>query len=426
MFDLSVKPLEYGPNELSDWYVNSFDEIIQATIDFRNDFPYETTTLLCELIRSDYALNFIAGTKTILKSSPRDWNIHEKVRFVRDSYESIYQNFAFISFAIKYKTEGTSNLRSDWFYPYKAKDKINKGSDNWVVGSENVTGKQFVLQNSKLFDWLTSNYKELLKNVRNGDSHYKTLIIEDSVFLLDGINSEEITDSVEFLCEYLFACHKIMYELYSHLLISHRFWILPSVLLTFSHDFKYKKRDVVYNLLQSIFDKVQKRKIEKNAETPIPNPDDDLRKSFLFFGVLMHAAIIVVWDILEENKELINNLLLPISMQISIAQMRDMQKEAVVEILNIFRLSSAKIEQFIAKNEVVFYEELKIQDYENIDLLNEIDSYMNSLKKALKTNEKSSLMLFTILPAAMSLVIPLGKLHNEFKEIFIPLTNGIT
>lgn len=75
LFDLTIKPLKNGPEDLSNWYVNSFDEIIINAHRFSKDFRYEVTTLMCELIRSDYALNFLAGSKTILKRPLEDWSI---------------------------------------------------------------------------------------------------------------------------------------------------------------------------------------------------------------------------------------------------------------------------------------------------------------------------------------------------------------
>jgi len=420
LFDLSIKPLKNGPEGLSNWYVNSFDKIVCNANDFNNDYKHEVTTMLCELMRSDYALNFLAGSKNILRRSLAEWSVHEKVRFVRDSYESIYQNFAFISFISDYKKANVNGYRSDWPYPDKSKDGIRyKSNDNWNFAGEKVTGKNYILSSSRIFSWLSLDQKRLLKNVRNSDSHYKTIILDESVFLLDGKKSVEITDEIDELSDYLLACHHIMYELYLILLAEERFWILPSVLLTFNNDFGYNKKEVAYDLLQHVFDRIQKKELESKSKDGKPKLGDDPMKLLTFFGSFLHGSLIDIWNIFEENKTNIDELLKPINKEISLEKLRNLQKESILEVLNFFRMSGAKINQFIDKKEVVEYTELEMIDYEDIDLLSEMDTYTNSLKRALEAKDHGSMLIFTILPAAMAFITPLGKLHEKFKDIFV-------
>ncbi len=421
LFDLGCQAIEKWPDDLSNWYVNSFDKLIENAKKFNKDYKYEVTTLLCELIRSDYALNFMAGSKNLLKNPLEIWSIHEKVRFVRDSYESIYQNFAFITFISDYNKSDVENYRSDWYYPHKSKDGIRHGEnsdDNWAYAGNHVTGKQYILSTSRIFSWLSADQKKLLKNVRNSDSHYKTIIIDDSVFLLDGDKSVEITNDIDELSDYLLACHHIMYELYVILLSKEKFWILPSVLLTLSEDFGYNKKEVAYGLLQHVFERMQKKEAKDKSANGKSKLGDDPKKLILFYGFIMHGALIGLWDILEDSKDDINELLQPTGKEFSTDKLRNLQKEAILEVINFFRMSSAKIEQFIDKKEVVEYTELEMQNYESIDLLEEIDNYTSSLKRALEAKDHGSMMLFTILPAGMAFITPLGKLYEKFQTVF--------
>lgn len=417
LFDFSMKPLAYGPEKLSDWYIDNFENVLTDTERFVEDYPYETTTFLCELVQSDFALNFLAGSQTIPKANLDDWDVHQKLRFVRDTYESIYQNFGFITFAIDYDKQKVESYRSDWFYPHKAKDGINKGLDNWYDEAEKIVGKQYILRFSKLFQWLSDDQKLLLKQIRNSDSHYQTIVLDGSVLLLDGSESRDITDDITDLSKYLLSCYRIMYEYYIRLIIHHHIWLLPTVLLAFNEDFNFKKREVTYELLNTIFERIKARDDDKQKNKN-QKLGDNIKSLLTFFGIFIYGSVFGIWNILEERKPLIDNLLVEIDRKVSLDIMRQLQREAAIEVLNIFRMSRSKMDQFSKDAEEYVYVPLTMADYDNIDLYKELTSYTDQIRVLLQKKDMKNLKWYTILPTIMSVIMPLGKLANNFKDIF--------
>lgn len=65
IFDFFVKLLEYGLEELFDWYLLFFDDLINKVISFREECLYELIIFFSEFIRSDYVLKFIVNNKII-------------------------------------------------------------------------------------------------------------------------------------------------------------------------------------------------------------------------------------------------------------------------------------------------------------------------------------------------------------------------
>ncbi|MFZ2899392.1 MAG: hypothetical protein WA004_12260 [Saprospiraceae bacterium] len=410
--DISPKELSENSRELSKMYLDEFSTYLLNSEKLKNNYSYEIVYLTTELVKSDFALKIMGDFNAIFKKDTSAWTIDEKVRLIRDTYESIYQNFILITLCMSYSDEYMECLRSDWFKPFEAKDKILKGEDNWMIGEDKVVGKYYLLKTSPMFKFFLDNDKELIKNIRNSDSHYKTMIVGGNVIMLDEANSANITSDVNRIFIQLLDCYRAAYGFYINIFSFKRYWIAPVLGLTFKKELNIKDRAVIYDLISGLIN---------NDKKSIKNMKDSskvIERTVAFFFVVIYFLNIKLWRILEDEKKFIDKVSSKFSKKFSLEVLDTTRKESVIEIVNFFKIAVAKIDQFATGADKPIYDKIKVEDYSEELILDEFEKFSKKMQEVLQSERKDDGILFGMLSFGMALLTPIGKLKERFETLF--------
>lgn len=309
-------------------------------------------------------------------------------------------------------------LRKDWFIPEDAKEYFDRKNNPWKIGKRVVSGKQWILKNCELFKTYGGDIF-LINKIRNGESHFKTIINDRNVILIDGKNTTNITAEIENLWLFLQNCLTISKEFHLRLIVLHRFWITPAILLTIPQKFKYRKKIVLFDILKDVQKEGKKAKIDFSDNSK-------MEMLQVFFFSALEFTLSGIWQDLKSNQVRIDNFLAKAGLHLDLVIVDELRQNALDSIYEILAIFEGKVKQLIFKEnitEITISEGAKSAE----DLLDKIGDISNQAKQILTFSQVEQIeagktfMLFSGISLGMGLIIPLHELKKSFKNLFVEI-----
>lgn len=426
LFDFSPSSLKNGSQDLEEFFKSNLDTWIANAKKLRDQYPVEVAKFFAELFRSDFTLKFMYDGKEMVKHDFSSWSYDRKLDFISDLWENMYHYFSFLTFSISYEEDLVNRLRPDWFLPEEAKQYKDRKAIKrpWQYRGKPTTGKRYILQKCPLFSYCPSG-TDLVPIIRNKDSHSKTIVREDKVILLDGKNSRDITKEVDMLSAFLLDAFYVTYEFHMRLIVLHRFWMMPAILLTIPEKFNYKKRIVLFDLFCDIKEK------EEQAKKKSKRREEDLHnKFFIFVATGIDYTTNQLWEHILEEKPFIDNLLNHAEMEMDASKLKNIRHEVYIAVTYAFYLAKMKIKEWVFKEKVTIVE-IDAANIETFDLYVEIKEFGEMLRNVLELPSKEKedafkqLLLVGILLFSQLVFAPLSNLQKSFKTLFIEKTKAL-
>lgn len=426
IFSDATPTLSEGNVELEEFYRNNYSGWIDNAKIIRDNYPLETAKFWTELFRSDFTLKFVFESQNLRKTNPAEWPLQRKVTFIRDAFESMYNYYSFPTFCTLDVPQDIEDLRIDWFKPSEAKEFSRSKRNLWKHGGQKVSGKKWVLHNCKLFEY--SNVElSLLSKIRNGESHYKTIVYNTKVYLLNEGRTRDITEEINELAVFLYDCYLLTTDFHLRLIAIHKFWIFPSILLTIPEKFGYRKKNILFDIINDL-NKKNKEKIKISELPELPGNVKKNNKGIpvlaIAFLAMMEFSVEKIWVTFLDEKESINKLLGPVNLTLDIEELARIKRMSRIEIVNILYITKEKIKELVFGKEVRPIENVTVDNIDQFDFERKKKDFLETIEKLYESikekslNDKLLYLFLLILPIGFIILMPIAKLQENYKRLF--------
>lgn len=421
LFSSELGTLNDAPINLESLFRNGMSSWVSNAIKIRDDFPVQVAKFWAELFRSDFTLKFMIESQKIVKPKIESWTYKQKIDFIRDSFESIYTYFAFLTFCMDYSPQKINSLREDWYIPSKAKEFSRKKNNPWIVSNNVTSGKGWILNNCELFKFSPVNIK-LINQIRNKESHYQTIVTDDKVIILNEGSTREISAEVDILTKFLSNCLYITFEFHMRLIVLENFWVYPSIILTIPQQFDYKKRNILFDIIKGISNNNKAEKESKTIKNKEQKEKENERLQTLIL-VLLEYLYKNMWETFREEEESINKLLNCVGRELDIINLNKAKSKSLIELLNIFYMFKQRIKKDIFKEDVLI-EQITEENIEKFIYEEEEEDFILTLNRVLdlkntgKKDEYMRVFIYGLIGASMVLFSPIAKLKESFSLLF--------
>ena len=390
--------------KLQKYYQKNIEKWIENANKFRFDYPEETGKFWAELLRSDFTLKFAYDSQKLAKANLMNWTNKEKVDFLRHTFESVYNQFAFLSFSINYDKNRIKQLREDWYIPESASTLGVNKKNTWKIKKKPVSGKKWIVKKSELFKLYPYDIS-LWFDLRQGDSHYRTIISESKIILLEEGKTQDISERVDKLLGFIYDCTMISMDFHTRLIFKHQFWLTPAIILTLPEKFNYRKKVVPFEILQDMLG-------SKEGEKSKAKFDDRIMKIFM---LIAEYSMFHIWGAIKNKQELMDRLLSSKGLKVDIAKINETQETGFVDFFNMLLISKKKLNQFLFDKEIEL-REVNSENMNDFDFQQELMELKTVALEGLKNEErkgKETVFLFLIINLAYGMLNPISKLVNN-------------
>lgn len=424
IFSDATPTLSEGNVELEEFYRNNYSEWIDNAKIIRDNYPLETAKFWTELFRSDFTIKFMFESQNLQKANPAEWSLQRKISFIRDAFESVYNCYSFLTFCALDVPQEIEHLREDWFIPSKAKEFSKSKRNPWRQGADKISGKKWVLYNCKFFEFSNIDLS-LFSKIRNGESHYKTIVNDKKVFLLNEDRTRDITEEINELAVFLYDCYLLTTDFHLRLIAIHKFWIYPSILLTIPEKFGYRKKSILFDIIKDLNKKdKEKIKISELTEETAQENNEEIPVLAIAFLAMMEYSVEKIWDIFLDEKESINKLLGPVNLTFDIEELARIKRMSRIEIVNILYIAKEKIKEFAFNKEVTPIQNITVDNIDQFDLELEEKDFFDTIERLHKSiyeknlEEKLLFLFLLLMPVGFIIIMPIAKLNENYKQLF--------
>jgi len=243
---------------------NNIDNWTHNALLIQEQYTFETSFYLTELLRSDFTVSFFV--KSFELSKNEKITLKDKVDFIHNNFEFAYFYYSFIAFCHNYRLHYfEEEVYSNWFKPYKAKEFPRSGFRKWEVNGKITSGKNWTLHACPLFNY-SPQERTLIKRFRNDESHCKLVVVGEKIFLLDNKDTIEVSQEAEELFDFLNDAINISGFFITQLLLKHHFWIPSVILCLHGEKLNYNVRTPIFSEVFSILSPPKKKKINLKSK----------------------------------------------------------------------------------------------------------------------------------------------------------------
>jgi len=402
--------LQNSDVKLQKYYQKNIDTWVENANKFRLDYPEETGKFWAELLRSDFTLKFAYDSQKLVKANLKNWTNKEKVDFLRHTFESAYNQFGFLSLCINYDKHRIKQLREDWFIPESASTLGVNKKNTWKVKKKIVSGKKWIVKKSELFK-LYSYDISLWFDLRQGDSHYKTIVSDSKIILLEEGKTKDISGRVDKLLGFIYDCTMVSMDFHTRLIFKHQFWLTPAIILTFPKEFNYRKKVVPFEILQDVLGSKEDKKSKVTF-------DDRIMK---IFTLIAEYSLLHIWESIKNKRELMDKLLSPKGLKVDLGKINEIQETSFIDLLNLLLITKKKLNEFLLDKSIEL-KEVNSENMADFDFQQEFIELQKVALEGLKIKEregKVTVFIFIITNLAYGMLIPISKLVNNFKSLFV-------
>lgn len=318
------------------YYTGSLESWISNAGKIKLDYPEEIAKLWVELLRSDFSLQFIFDAQKYLTEDTNTWSYEKKVSYIRDSYESVYAKFIMLALCCEYSKERVSRLREDWFILDTGKSFDPKMPSAWSHKGDNISGTRWIMKNNLLFKKYSLD-TDLWAKIRLSSSHNRIMVGNDSVVIVNGEASEEISQKIDSICEEIYNCELIALDFHAKLLVFHEFWIPPYIIATFPDTFNYDLKFVAFNMLNSFLQPTRK----KGGKTEVSD------RAISFLGLVFKYFMNYMWESIVDDKVYIDLLTKPKGIELDVTKVGVLRAEALLDALNLILGTKSSLQYYL-------------------------------------------------------------------------------
>ena len=414
--------LPYSDPALSDYFKLNKAEWIKRAKELRTDYPVETNLFLANIYRSNFSYKLIYDRISVIHKKPR-YTVHEKIRILKNAYESSYHHFAFLTISSNYQHLKDS-LYEHWYVPNKAREFDKNTNSGWKNDQgDQVSGKKWTLLNCSLFDNAPINIK-LIEAIKNADSHEKLIIREKELIILeDGKAPFHISDKdFTTLFKFVFNCMNLAFQFNLILAVEHNFWVTPTLIICNPEKFDFRKalfpdeKPKAYRKKRSNKKGANKKENEAKISLSVEFIEYITALSWILFEFIYSK----MWNRILEDEVNINNYLGSYNLKLDTQKFDEFHKNALADLLGIFYSLHEEIKA-ICFNEIsnpsLEITGENIADFNIEEFSKQFQATISKIysqdSKKIKNDFKSRFILSMI----VSIFPPLGRIKESLNQI---------
>ncbi len=392
------------------FYAANYDRLRKNAEDLFEQHPIECAIFWIQIIRSPFFVKFGHDINSVFNHKSDFSTTEQAVKAIKTVFESSYQYFGFLAICEFLNKNSPNALYEFWSDPDQAKEYPKQGLNPWKNGKENVTGKIWAINNCPLLHFSSHNL-DLLKRVRNAESHEKLVVKEDNVFLLDKDDVETISkEQIIDIANYLKGVVNLCLHFYAALLIRDRFWIFLSIFYANNPEYGLKKLPLEILKKESKEENLKKRESKSNF----------FHKGFL--SLILFCVEYTTKDLwLEMKKDVpkLNKYLAKMAMEINEEKIGVLQTDAFCDLYNAVVFANQEFRKIIQKNEYPFVEisATQIEEVNFRPLLNDTLEIALKVNRNKKSNGSASVIVITIVASILVLFGPFNRLFENLKDL---------
>ena len=405
--------------EALEYYTANFDRLRRNANALFDKHPTESATFWIELVRSKFILKFGYDINSMLNHRDDITTTNKAIQVIKTVFESSYQYFGLLGICEYIENNDSSGLYASWFNPKKAKNLAKKEEKSaWIVDGEKVTGKVWALHNCPLLQFCPVDI-DLLKRIRNAESHEELIVKDDAVFLFDEPEHVEFSkEEIIKIANYLKGIINLCLHFYMTLLLRDRFLIFVAIMYVHKPNLKVGK--LPFEILSKKEEEPENKEKKKKFDGSIFNP-----KVMLLIFVCVRYVTNEIWDEIRIDVPKLNRYLAKLDLEIDESQVDVLNKGALSDLYNALVFFNQDLRKMSGIEEKDKFTEIKEEDGDAVEFSPIIKDSISLAQEYLKKEEGNKgiyILIITTLGVIMAIFQPFQRLTENLKNLVRPVT----
>lgn len=405
--------------EVLEYYTTNFYRLRKNANILFEKYPTESATFWIELVRTKFILKFGYDINSMLNHRDDITTTHKAVQVIKTVFESSYQYFGLLGICEYIESNDANNLYESWFNPKKAKNLAkNEEKSAWIINGEKVTGKIWSLHNCPLLRFCPVDI-DLLKRIRNAESHEELIVKDDAVFLFDEPEHIEFSkDKIIKIANYLKGIINLCLHFYMTLLLRDRFLVF--VALVYVQNPKLKVGKLPFEILSRKEEQPEKKGKKEKFDGGIFNP-----KVMLLIFVVVRYVTKEIWDEIRTDVPKLNRYLAKHNLEIDESQIDVLNKGALSDLYNALVFYNRDLRKMSGNEERDKFKEIIEEDGDAVEfdiIIKDSISLVQEYLKKEADNKGIYILIITTLCVLMAIFQPFQRLIENLRNLVRPVT----
>lgn len=414
----SIDNLANKHNDLENFFKDNEENWINNAKQLRNDFPVETNLFIANIYRSFFSYQLIVDRLQLFRKKQR-FSVSDKIRIIKNAFENSYHHFSLITICANYNKTFLESLFKKWWIPDIARERIEDLETNPWKNSQGdiISGKKWTLINCPLFHFSPIQI-DIIQLIKNADSHEKLVVTRSEIIILDSRKPVKIKmKDFDALFKYLHYAMNLSFQFNIKLAIKYNFWITPTIILTNSERFEYKKKELPdFPETNTKTKKVSK----KDSRKPTI---EDLEYLIAIAFALFQFVFGSMWEKILDDEQEINIFLNHYNLKFNRKRFNEFHQETLKDLLEILIKANDIIKESILEENFekpsFSLENIEISEFNLDALTQDFEHTINMVYQTKSKTKRKAFKTVFIMSALLLLLPPLGRISESLKEIVI-------
>lgn len=423
--DLDESPTKYYKENIDTW-------LLQAS-QLKKEYPKKVAIFWSEIFYSNFSLQFALENASILSPDLESWSIKRKLSYIKTVFENAYNYFGLFALVSKLTSQPCFEPFEKWHKPKIAKKFHRNGNNVWKLNGLTTSGKNWALQNMPIFQFFPTD-KNIIKTIRNAYSHDDYFELEDGIVIPTTNEQIKLTvKDINSICTFIRSMYHMSIHFYLKLFVKQNYWVLPTFFFLTSEKFNHIFSNVPFELLDTKSNKPQSNDSSNSREETKRKIDPEIFgkiiKGFAALVIyLQKVSIQKIWISAKQEVPLIDILLHPLSLKISLKRLRKAQYISTIHYFNSLTLIDYSIKKNILGHENTILLEVNESNYSKNtrkQILQNLKTIAPEILLYLKDIQSQQMFPQIMISLTIALGSSIAGVYNTFEELIKGLEDAI-